>query len=110
MSRFIDVEIAFGTAARQRLLRLSVESGTTVRNAAIDAAADDRIAGVDVRRCPLGVWGKPVADDYELQQGDRLEVYRPLQMDPREARRELAKRGLSMGPAARGTRRDRIPS
>jgi putative ubiquitin-RnfH superfamily antitoxin RatB of RatAB toxin-antitoxin module len=32
-----------------------------------------------------------------LRDGDRLEVYRPLELDPREARRQLAAHGLAMG-------------
>ena len=36
----------------------------------------------------LGVWGRPVTDDYVLQAGDRLELYRSLQIDPKVARRE----------------------
>jgi putative ubiquitin-RnfH superfamily antitoxin RatB of RatAB toxin-antitoxin module len=35
----------------------------------------------------LGVWGSLVADDHPLRDGDRLEVYRPLPVDPMEARR-----------------------
>ena len=34
-----------------------------------------------------GVWGRPVERDHVLSDGDRVEVYRPLEMDPREARR-----------------------
>jgi putative ubiquitin-RnfH superfamily antitoxin RatB of RatAB toxin-antitoxin module len=36
----------------------------------------------------LGVWGRPVTEDYVLQEGDRLELYRSLQVDPKVARRE----------------------
>lgn len=35
-----------------------------------------------------GVWGKPVAEDYVLRDGDRLELYRSLKVDPKAARRE----------------------
>jgi putative ubiquitin-RnfH superfamily antitoxin RatB of RatAB toxin-antitoxin module len=49
-----------------------------------------------VARCPLGVFGRVVADDYGVQAGDRVEIYRPLEREPREARRELAARGLTM--------------
>jgi putative ubiquitin-RnfH superfamily antitoxin RatB of RatAB toxin-antitoxin module len=36
----------------------------------------------------LGVWGKPVTEDYVLHDGDRLELYRSLKVDPKVARRE----------------------
>ncbi len=46
--------------------------------AALQAALDDG---------RLGVWGKPVRTDHVLREGDRLEVYRPLTVDPKVARR-----------------------
>ena len=36
----------------------------------------------------LGVWGKPVDATHFLRDGDRLEIYRPLTVDPKVARRE----------------------
>lgn len=41
--------------------------------------------------CPCGVWGKRVAEDYVLRAGDRVEIYRPLRADPKEARRRRAR-------------------
>ena len=46
---------------------------------------------IDARDCPLGVFGVAVADDHCLQEGDRLEIYRPLENDPLETRRRLAR-------------------
>lgn len=42
--------------------------------------------------CVLGVWGRKVAETHVLSPGDRLEVYRPLQVDPKKARRERFKK------------------
>ena len=42
---------------------------------------------------PLGVFGKTVADDYVLQAGERVEIYRPLLIDPKENRRRRAAGG-----------------
>ena len=36
----------------------------------------------------LGVWGRPVTHEYVLRDKDRLEIYRPLKVDPKVARRE----------------------
>jgi putative ubiquitin-RnfH superfamily antitoxin RatB of RatAB toxin-antitoxin module len=52
---------------------------------------------LDVLNCPIGVFGKEVAPDYAVQAGDRVEIYRDLLHDPREARRLLASRGNTMG-------------
>lgn len=43
----------------------------------------------------LGIWGRPVALDQLLADGDRIEFYRPLECDPKAARRDrAARRGL----------------
>jgi putative ubiquitin-RnfH superfamily antitoxin RatB of RatAB toxin-antitoxin module len=40
---------------------------------------------------PIGIWGRLVALDSSLQDGDRIELYRPLKVDPKVARRERFK-------------------
>jgi putative ubiquitin-RnfH superfamily antitoxin RatB of RatAB toxin-antitoxin module len=47
-----------------------------------------------------GIWGRPVERDQAVSDGDRVELYRPLNMDPREARRRLAAAGRTMGSTA----------
>lgn len=62
----------------------TVEEGVTI--AAFLASLSPSAQG-----CPCGVWGKRVAEDYLLRAGDRVEIYRPLQADPKEARRRRAR-------------------
>lgn len=93
----IEIEIAYARPNRQRILTINVDVGTTARAALMQSALHDEFPDIDLRRCDIGVFGQPVADDYALVAGDRLEVYRPLLMDPREARRQLAARGKTMG-------------
>jgi putative ubiquitin-RnfH superfamily antitoxin RatB of RatAB toxin-antitoxin module len=96
----VNIEVVFALPLRQELVALQVGSGTTVA----DAIRQSGIAGLfpeeDLSRCQAGIWGKPVGRDHLLQDGDRLELYRPLSLDPREARRQLARMGKSMGRAA----------
>jgi uncharacterized protein len=47
----------------------------------------------------LGIWGRTQPPQTRLRDRDRLELYRPLQVDPKEARRLRYKRGRSTGPA-----------
>jgi len=70
---------------------LRLEEGATVQ-AALQASG---LAGAQA----VGVWGKRVALDQVLADGDRVEVYRPLQVDPKLARRE---RFRSQGARAAG--------
>ena len=48
---------------------------------------DERFPEVSLDELQAGIWGKPVERTHALREGDRVEVYRPLEMDPREARR-----------------------
>ena len=52
---------------------------------------------LDLDDCKLGIWGQVVADDAVLAHGDRVEIYRPLVNDPRQARMRLAAEGQTMG-------------
>ena len=99
----MNIEVVFALPDRQELLALNVDTGTTVEAAVALSAISDKFSGADLSACQAGVWGKVVERDYRLQEGDRLELYRPLQMDPRDARRLLAASGGSMGQSSDDT-------
>ena len=82
---------------RQAVLAMTVAPGTTAREAVRASGIAVRFPEIDVTRCALGVWGETVDDGYRVCDGDRVEVYRPLAIDPREARRERAALGGTMG-------------
>jgi putative ubiquitin-RnfH superfamily antitoxin RatB of RatAB toxin-antitoxin module len=83
----IDVEVAYALPDRQKVVRLRVPAGTTAREAALRSALDAFFPGLNLREGPIGVFGEVVRDDHVLAPGDRVELYRPLPIDPREARR-----------------------
>jgi putative ubiquitin-RnfH superfamily antitoxin RatB of RatAB toxin-antitoxin module len=89
----IEVEVAYASPQRQRLIVLQVGAGTRVREVVKQSGLVAEFPEIDPERCPLGIFGERVADDYELANGDRVEIYRPLRVDPREARRERAASG-----------------
>jgi len=95
----IRIELVFATTEKQTLLSVVVPEGCTAANAVTGSTLTKEFPNVDFSNCPIGVWGRPVSADYRLVAGDRLEIYRPLRHDPREARRELATQGRSMGQA-----------
>lgn len=92
----VTVEVVFALPERQETLSLTAPPGTTAREAVRSSGLAGRFPGHDFERCALGIWGRPVPDETPLRDGDRVEVYRPLAIDPREARRRLAERGLTM--------------
>lgn len=91
MADEIAIEVSYALPGAQRVLSLRVPAGATARRAALLSCIDALFPEIDAASCPLGVFGTAVADEYRLADGDRLEIYRPLENDPMEARRLAAK-------------------
>lgn len=88
----LNVEVAYAGPEGQRVVRLVVPSGTTVWQA-VELARAQLPEGVAPDAARLGIFSKKVDADRVLEEGDRVEIYRPLTLDPMEARRRRAKRG-----------------
>lgn len=84
-------------ADHQELIAVKVSVGTTAGEAVKRSGIASRFPDQDLSECQLGIWGRPVDYDRQLQDGDRIEIYRSLLIDPREARRQLAAEGKFMG-------------
>lgn len=89
------IEVAYAAAERQVIVALEVDEGATVEAALGQVACHAAFDGLNVARMPVGVYGKRVDRSRVLRPGDRIELYRPLLLDPKEARRRraLANRG-----------------
>jgi putative ubiquitin-RnfH superfamily antitoxin RatB of RatAB toxin-antitoxin module len=81
------VEIAFALPERQELLEVDVEVGATVDDVITASDLCGLFPGQDFAALQAGIWGKVVARDQVVREGDRVELYRPLEIDPKEARR-----------------------
>ena len=66
---------------------LLLQEGATVADALRESGHAKRHAGIDATRPSIGVWGVPADLGERLRDHDRVEIYRPLQVDPKEARR-----------------------
>ena len=86
----IDVEVAYATPERQLLLSLKVLPGCTVAEAIDRSGVRDEFPGLVVDPSAVGIFSKKVPLNHELRAGDRVEIYRPLIADPKEARRQRA--------------------
>ena len=91
------IEVAYATPARQKILECYVAKGTSPRDAVKQSGIIQFFPEIDVENCDLGVFGKIITPDYELREGDRIEIYRPLIADPKEIRRQRAAMGLKTG-------------
>lgn len=96
MNAKTHIEIAYATPQKQIILEREVDAGSHARDAIKVSGIDQHFPEIDLESCDIGVFGKAVADDYELIDGDRIEIYRPLIADPKEVRRQRAARGLKM--------------
>ena len=95
--RLIPVEVAYATPARQLIIALEVPLGTTAYEAVIQSRITEEFGEIDIDKDPMGVFsklldgkGKPLPKDYQMQARDRIEIYRPLIIDPKQARLQRA--------------------
>lgn len=98
----IAVTVACAEAGRQTVLPLELPAGATAGEALERSGIFARHPGLDSAACAIGIYGREVARGHVLQEGDRVEVLRPLAEDPRARRRRLARAGRTGGGSARG--------
>lgn len=96
MAEEIHVEIVFATPEKQRLLTVTLPANSTVADALSESALSRHYPEIDFDRLQAGIWGRPVQRDHVVAAGDRVEIYRSLELDPKEARRQLALVGRTM--------------
>jgi len=80
----------------QSLLSLQLPDGATVADAIEQSGIASQHSGIEFDALPTGVWGRVVDRTHRLRDGDRVEIYRELKIDPRDARRQLALAGQTM--------------
>ncbi len=83
MADRIAVQVCYATPTGEILRTLMVEEGTTIEQ----ALQLSDLAGIDPSTHTVGIWNKKKPLDTVLRDHDRIEIYRPLQADPKEARR-----------------------
>lgn len=87
----IQVEVAYALPNRQALLRVEVPAGCTVAQAIDLSGIREQFAELRIESDAVGIFSRKVPLDHALQEGDRVEIYRPLVADPKETRRKRAK-------------------
>ena len=93
MSTRIRIEVAYATPQKQLIIEHEIDPGTLPREAIRDSGIDQHFTEIDLDNCSIGVFSKIIAPNYQLQEGDRIEIYRPLIADPKEIRRQRAAQG-----------------
>ena len=94
----ISVEVSYAEPQRAVVKTYRLSSAASVGDALRLAAADPDFAGVDVAHSAVGIFGKLAPLSQMLNDGDRVEIYRPLAADPKSARRARAREKKRIWP------------
>lgn len=86
----ITVEVAYAQPDQQRIIALQVAEGTTIEAAIQLSGILMLFPEIDLTKQKVGIFSKPKPLSEILRDGDRIEIYRPLLIDPKEARRKRA--------------------
>jgi putative ubiquitin-RnfH superfamily antitoxin RatB of RatAB toxin-antitoxin module len=90
----IKIEVAYALPDRQKILQIEVFPDTTMHDAVLQSGIREIFPSIDPDSDPMGIFGKLVKNPAQqmLREGDRIEIYRPLIIDPRQARINRAKK------------------
>lgn len=91
-SETISVELIYIEPSSQNCLKLDLAEGTNIEQAIHRSGLLERFPEIDLNVNKVGIFSKIKELDTVLQTGDRIEIYRPLLTDPKEARRQRAKK------------------
>jgi len=97
----ISVEVAYGTPDKQALEAVSVSVGVNCADVIAMSEISGKFPHDEIASLPIAIWGKPATAESCPKAGDRIEILRPLVIDPRDARRLLAEAGQFMGGSGR---------
>lgn len=89
----LGIEVVYALPGEQDVVGLTVAPGTTAGEAVDLSGLVRRHKTIDPGSAQIGIFGRVVAADTVLRDGDRVEIYRPLVADAKQARRRRAARG-----------------
>lgn len=86
------VEVAYALPDRQKIISVTVDEGCTVLQAAQLSGITQQFPDIDLNTAKMGIFSKMVNDPNTqvVHAGERIEIYRPLLIDPKQARAERA--------------------
>jgi len=104
MTALLAVEVVYALPGRQTVLPVQVAQGASVADALVASgifAVHPEASGADV---PVGIFGRVVTRDHRVEEGDRIELYRPLVADPKASRNARVAKKRSARESARNMR------
>lgn len=88
----IKIEVAYAEKGNQRIIAFEVEEGSTIEKAIDCSGILDIFPEIDLMKQKVGIFSQSKKLTDIVQSGDRIEIYRPLLIDPKEARRKRIKK------------------
>lgn len=88
--QLLQVQICYAKPGMQILHTMEVAPGTTLQQAIMQSGILQRVPEIDLSTHGVGIYSKPKTLDTPLRNHDRIEIYRPLLIDPKESRRRRA--------------------
>jgi putative ubiquitin-RnfH superfamily antitoxin RatB of RatAB toxin-antitoxin module len=92
----IEIEVVYALSTRQVLIKTQVELGASALTAIQQSGILQEFPEINLNSVKIGIFGKLISPDQGLQNGDRIEIYRPLLIDPKQARLLRAKKSKSL--------------
>ena len=90
-SRNVTIEVVYAASTREQVvLSFDIPAGSTVEHAIRVSGILDRFPHIDLSDDAVGIFGQRVSLKDTVSNGDRVEIYRPLVIDPKQARRRRA--------------------
>jgi uncharacterized protein len=86
----MKVEVVYALPAAVDAVSVSLPAGATLRDAIVASGLLERHAAIRLETQAFGIFGRRALLETRLTEGDRVEVYRSLALDPKEARRRRA--------------------
>lgn len=94
----IRVEVVYALPEKQYLRKLTLEEGATIEQAIQASGLLELREDIDLQKNKVGIYSRPAKLTDTLNDGDRVEIYRPLIADPKELRRKRAEKSAQNKP------------
>lgn len=91
MAELVNIQVCYALPEAATLIDLSVSAGATLEQAILQSGVLDRHPEISLTSAKIGVFGKLRKLSDTARTGDRIEIYRPLQADPKDSRRRRAR-------------------
>ena len=99
----IAIELVYALPDEQTLLSLQVDQELTIEQVITESGICQQYPEIDLAVNKVGIWNKAVKLNQIIEDGDRIEIYRPLIADPKEVRKRRAEKAKEEGRADKVT-------